>query len=310
MILVTGATGFVGRHLCALLRERGLAYRAISRHPRQGHLAIGEMSAGTDWSAALQGVTCIIHLAARVHVMQETENDPLSAFRAMNIETTLSLARQAVSSGVKRFVFVSSVKVNGERTEAGQAFHADDLPAPEDPYGVSKAEAEAALLALSKQTGMEVVIVRPPLVHGPGVGANFAALMRWAARGIPSPFGACNNSRSLVYVGNLCDLLCAVVDHPRAAGEVFLVSDGYDPSTRELFQHLSRLRDARGIQLPIPPALLRAVASVLGKSSYAERLLGNLQVDIGKTRDLLGWSPPIAFPEGLRRTVEGARSEP
>ena len=310
MILVTGATGFVGRHLCALLRERGLAYRAISRHPRQGHLAIGEMSSRTDWSDALRQVSCVIHLAARVHVMQETEGDPLSAFRAMNVETTLSLARQAAASGVKRFVFVSSVKVNGERTKAGHPFCADDLPAPEDAYGISKAEAEAALLALSRETGMEVVIVRPPLVYGPGVGANFAALMRWAARGIPSPLGACNNSRSLVYVGNLCDLLRHVVDHPRAAGEIFLVSDGYDPSTRELFQSLSLLQGARGMQLPIPPALLRALASVLGKSSYAERLLGNLQVDIGKTCDLLSWSPPVAFPEGLRRTVDGVRLEP
>lgn len=310
MILVTGATGFVGRHLCHLLAQRGMAYRPVSRGVCDGHFAIGSISPHTDWSEALPQVTSIIHLAARVHVMQETEGDPLSAFRAVNVEATLSLARQAAASGVKRFVFVSSVKVNGERTAPGYPFRADDPPAPEDAYGISKAEAEEALMALSAQTGMEVVVVRPPLVYGPGVGANFAALMRWAASGLPSPLGVSHNSRSLVYVGNLCDLLFDVTSHEKAAGEVFLVSDGYDPSTRELFHHLSGLQGRRGIQLPVPPALLRFAARVLGKSSYAERLLGNLEVDIGKTCDLLGWHPPVAFPEGLRRTVEGARSKP
>ncbi len=310
MILVTGATGFVGRHLCALLRERGLAYRAISRHPRQGHLAIGEMSSRTDWSDALRQVSCVIHLAARVHVMQETEGDPLSAFRAMNVETTLSLARQAAASGVKRFVFVSSVKVNGERTKAGHPFCADDLPAPEDAYGISKAEAEQRFLRCPERP----VWRWSSSGHRWSMGRASVRISRsdalgWA-RGIPSPLGACNKQP----LARLCRQSLRS-SSPRCrssacSGEIFLVSDGYDPSTRELFQSLSLLQGARGMQLPIPPALLRALASVLGKSSYAERLLGNLQVDIGKTCDLLSWSPPVAFPEGLRRTVDGARLEP
>lgn len=308
VILVTGATGFVGRHLCEDLRQRGLAFRPVSRKSLPDHLTIPDISAATDWSAALSGINCVIHLAARVHVMHEREADPLAAFRALNVEATLNLARQAAEAGVRRFVYVSSIKVNGETTAEGKPFRADDAPAPQDPYGRSKAEAERALLDLGQQTGLEIVIIRPPLVYGPGVGANFRLLMRWAASGIPSPFGCCRNSRSLVYVGNLTDLLIAAASHPAAAGEVFLVSDGKDLSTKSLFRMMADLQGKRALSLPIPVWAMQAVASLLGKASLSDRLLKNLQVDIAKTEAVLAWKPRYSVKQGLQRTIfSGAR---
>jgi UDP-glucose 4-epimerase len=307
MILVTGSTGFVGRHLVRMLQDRGLPCRPVSRNPHSGHVAIGAMSEHTDWSAALSGVGCVIHLAARVHVMRESAADPMSAFRQMNVEATLNLARQAARAGVRRFVFVSSVKVNGEMTQPGQAFGPDDAPDPQDAYGLSKAEAEAALRALGLETGLEIVVVRPPLVYGPGVQANFRLLMRWAGSGLPSPFGACDNRRSLVFVDNLADLLIAAADHPQAAGQTFLASDGEDLSTQELFSRLARLQGRRGYGLPIPPALMHRLAALAGRQSHSQRLLSNLQVDIAKNNALLGWTPPISVEVGLRRTVDGER---
>jgi UDP-glucose 4-epimerase len=307
MIAVTGANGFVGQRLCELLTERGMPYRGISRRSHPGCIAVGDISASTDWQTALDGVSTVIHLAARVHVMNESAADPLSAFRQVNVDATLALARQASEMGVRRFVFVSSVKVNGESTLPGQAFSADDAPNPQDPYGYSKAEAEAELTRLSQATGMELVIARPPLVYGAGVRANFAALIRWAGSGIPSPFGACDNRRSMVFIDNLCDLLLRVAVYPDAAGEIFLVSDGKDLSVREIFARLAQLQSASGWQIPVPVPLLRAAAAVAGKSSFTERLLGNLQVDIGKTCRFLDWTPPVSCEEGLRRTVDGIR---
>jgi len=306
MILVTGATGFVGQALCAELSRRQMDYRPASRSPRPGFAAIGAINGQTDWSEALADVDVVMHLAARVHVMNESAADPLAAFRAVNVDATINLARQAAGASVKRFIFLSSIKVNGEGTSAGKAFRASDVPRPEDAYGRSKLEAEEALLAISAETGMEVVIIRPPLVYGPGVKANFASLMTWATRPFPWPFGAIRNRRSLVYVGNLVDFILLSARHPAAANRVFLVSDGEDLSIGQLISKLSLAAGRKAWMLPVPPALLEGLAAILGRRAATQRLLGSLQVDIGETRALTGWSPPYSVEEGLAATVAGA----
>ena len=306
MILVTGATGFVGQALCAELSRRQMDYRPVSRSPRPGFAAIGAINGQTDWSEALADVDVVMHLAARVHVMNESAADPLAAFRAVNVDATINLARQAAGASVKRFIFLSSIKVNGEGTSAGKAFRASDVPRPEDAYGRSKLEAEEALLAISAETGMEVVIIRPPLVYGPGVKANFANLMTWATRPFPWPFGAIRNRRSLVYVGNLVDFILLSARHPAAANRVFLVSDGEDLSIGQLISKLSLAAGRKAWMLPVPPALLEGLAAILGRRAATQRLLGSLQVDIGETRALTGWSPPYSVEEGLAATVAGA----
>ena len=306
MILVTGATGFVGQALCAELSCRQMDYRPASRSPRPGFAAIGAINGQTDWSEALADVDVVMHLAARVHVMNESAADPLAAFRAVNVDATINLARQAAGASVKRFIFLSSIKVNGEGTSAGKAFRASDVPHPEDAYGRSKLEAEEALLAISAETGMEVVIIRPPLVYGPGVKANFASLMTWATRPFPWPFGAIRNRRSLVYVGNLVDFILLSARHPAAGNRVFLVSDGEDLSIGQLISKLSLAAGRKAWMLPVPPALLEGLAAILGRRAATQRLLGSLQVDIGETRALTGWSPPYSVEEGLAATVAGA----
>jgi UDP-glucose 4-epimerase len=306
MILVTGATGFVGQALCAELVRRGTGHRPVSRQARPGFVAIGSMDDATDWSSPLTGVETVVHLAARVHIMQETVADPLAAFRAVNVAATLNLARQAVEAGVKRFVFLSSIKVNGEATAPGRPFTAADTPRPEDAYGRSKWEAEQALQALGRDSGMEIVVIRPPLVYGPGVKANFASLMRWAARPFPWPFGLVDNRRSLVFLGNLVDFILLCADHPGAAGRTFLVGDGEDLSTGGLVRRLARLAGREAILLPVPPRLLCILAGLLGRGAAARRLLGSLQVDLEATREATGWTPPYSVDEGLRLTVEAA----
>lgn len=308
-VLVTGGTGLVGGALIARLLSQGVDLVTASRYlqpqlPRTvRQVLIPALSAATDWSDALFGVRAIVHCAARVHVMRESVSNPLQAFRSVNVEATLALARQAARAGVRRFVFVSSIKVNGEFTELGQPFTAEDEPNPSDPYAQSKWEAEQGLLALGQQTGMEVVVVRPPLVYGPGVGGNFRRMLGWLSRGLPLPLGATGNRRSLVALENLVDLLVTCIDHTAAANQVFLVSDGEDLSTTDLLLRLGLAMGKPARLLPVPVGLLGMLAAGLGKQEVAGRLCDSLQVDTSKTRVLLGWMPPLSVDEGLRRCV-------
>lgn len=266
------------------------------------------MGAESGWAPLLTRADVVVHAAARTHVMQDHAVDPLLAFRAINVLGTLSLARQAASAGVRRFVFLSSVKVNGEQTGLGHPFTVADAPMPEDAYGISKAEAEAGLKAIGAEAGMEIVIIRPPLVYGPGVKANFAAMMQAVRRGLPLPFGGVtNNRRSLVALDNLVDLIVTCIDNPAAANQTFMVSDGEDLSTADLLRRLGATMGRPARLLNIPPALLDAAATLLGKKEVARRLLGNLQVDITHTCDTLNWRPPVSVDEGLRRAVKGMR---
>lgn len=316
-ILITGANGFVGQALCHELLRRGHPVIAATRHAwadassQPGALtgvAIGEVDERTAWGHALHGVNVVIHLAARVHVMQETAQDPLTEFRRVNVQGTEHLARMAAAAGVKRFVYVSSIKVNGEETATGQRYTERDLPQPQDPYGISKWEAEQALHRIAQETGLEVVIVRPPLVYGPGVKGNFAHMMRVLARGWPLPLASVSNRRDLLYLGNLVDALILCATHPAAAGHTYLLSDGEPISTPRLLRELATALHVPSRLLPMPPSLLRLLGGLTGKSEQVERLLGSLQLDAGKIRADLGWAPPYTLQQGLRATAEYYRS--
>lgn len=307
--LITGANGFVGSALMARLQAEGLHPLGTCRGTSLNERCVSAppLEAGGDWSDLLTGVDTVVHTAARVHVMRDTSSNPLDAFRAVNVTGSSNLARQAASAGVRRFVFISSVKVNGEETRHGRPLAAGDDPAPEDAYGISKAEAEAGLKAITAETGMEFVIIRPPLVYGPGVKGNFAAMMRAVARGLPLPFGAVtDNRRGLVALDNLVDLIVTCIDHPAAANQTFLVSDGEDLSTADLLRRLGVAMGKPARLLNIPPALLGAAAAMIGRRAVAQRLLGNLQVDISHTCRTLDWKPPISVDEGLRGAVRVA----
>ena len=316
IILVTGATGFVGNalanKLATELAYNALVVAAVRRRDLlwpQGvrSVLVGNLLPTTDWSVSMRGVDAVVHCAARVHVMQDDASDPLQVYREVNVDGTLNLALQAAQAGVRRFVFVSSIKVNGESTLPGRAFFADDEPEPLDAYGVSKMEAEKGLWKIAAQTGMELVIVRPPLVYGPGVKANFASMMHWVSRGVPLPLGRIHNARSMVALDNLIDLLVTCLKHPAAAGQTFLVSDGEDVSTTELLRRTARAMGKRALLLNVPVSWLEMVASLLGKRAMAQRLMGSLQVNIDKTRSTLGWEPPLTLDQGLKKAVEGLK---
>lgn len=303
-VFLTGATGFVGGAVLHRLVTEDVSVIAALREGSQTLdrnvpcFHFGSLEA-TSWKEALAGVDVVVHCAARVHVMNDNETDPLAAFRAVNVQGTLNLALGAVEAGVRRFVFISSIKVNGEGTAPGQPYTAQDVPAPADPYGVSKLEAEQGLLALAAKTGLEVVIIRPVLVYGPGVKANFLNMMRWLDKGVPLPFGAINNARSLVALENLVDLIVTCIEHPAAANQTFLVSDGEDLSTTQLLRRMAAALGKRAHLLAVPGGLLSAVANLLGKKSLSQRLCGSLQVDISKTRSLLQWTPPVSVDKAL-----------
>lgn len=309
-VLVTGASGFVGRQLCSTLASRGFEVVPIVRDKAVGgEIVVGNVGPETDWQGSLATQPdVVIHLAARVHVMGDDAADPLETFRAVNVEGSLNLARQAAAAGVRRLVYLSSIKVNGEVSLADRPFQADDTPAPEDPYGVSKHEAEQLLRQITTETGIEVVIIRPPLVYGHGVKANFQSMMRWLVRGVPLPLAAVtNNRRSLVALDNLVDLIVTCLNHPAAANQTFLVSDGEDLSTADLLERIGTALERPARLFYMPLALLKLGATLVNKPGIYQRLCGSLQLDIAKTRELLGWTPPVSVDEGLRRAADGFR---
>lgn len=305
MIAVTGANGFVGAAVVAALARSGRDVRPIGRRPHAGMVAVGDIGPDTDWSQALQGVTSVIHCAARVHVMKETQADALAAFRSVNVGGTRRLAEQAALAGVQRIVFVSSVKVHGESTQPGAPFHATDTPTPQDAYGQSKWEAEQALWAVCRATGLQGVVVRPPLVYGPGVRANMARLMKLVASGVPLPLGGIRNRRSLIALDNLSDLLVCCSEHAAAVGRSFLASDGDDLSTPDLIRQMARAMGRSARLVPVPVGLLRLGGRLTGLRAEVGRLVDSLQVDVTPTREAMNWTPPQSVLEGLQKMARG-----
>ncbi len=296
-VLVTGANGFLGRAVVDHLAAQGLAVRAAIRTTDGTagggvqQIGIGDLTAETDWSTALEGVDLVVHCAARAHVLNERSADPLTLFRAVNCEATVALARAAAAAGVRRLVFVSSIGVNGAETR-GRPFRSDDPPRPHSPYALSKWEAEQGLRVVEAETGLEIVVLRPPLIVGPDPKGNLRTLDRLIARGLPLPFGlATGNRRDLVSLQTLCGLIGTVIEHPAAAGRTFLVSDGAPISTRILLERMAQTRDRRLTLLPVPPALMVQALRLIGRGAMASQLFGDLEVDIAHTRDTLGWTP-------------------
>ncbi len=333
-VLVTGASGFVGQALCHALIKSGhgirCAVRAGAANKNSGYshthaeavnsvatkirearetIDIRDIGPETNWAEALTGIEVVVHLAARVHVLKDRARNPLAEFRLVNVAGTERLARKAALAGVRRLVYVSSIKVNGERTHE-MPFTETDIPAPQDAYGLSKWEAEQALRKIAEETGLEAVIVRPPLVYGPGVGGNFLRLMDWIDGGVPMPLGSIRNSRSLIYLGNLVEALMVCAMHPLAAGKIFLVSDGEDVSTPELIRCLARAMKCRARLVPFPPVLLRLAGALAGKSAEIERLTGSLRVDSSKIFRELQWTPSFSVDQGLRETARWYRRRP
>lgn len=308
-ILVTGSNGFLGRALCVRLKSVGRIVRASARRrtieiPEGIEFVRGELSPTFDWSFHLESVDTILHTAARVHVTNDRQADSLKEFRYTNVDSTLNLARQAAQAGVRRLIFISSLGVNGAVT-SGTPFGVNDAPSPHSPYAISKYEAEIGLQALAMETGMEIVIIRAPLVYGVNAPGNFGSLMRWVSHGVPLPLGAVtHNRRSLVSLDNLVDLILTCIEHPKAANQILLVSDGEDLSTTELLRKMGQAMNRPVRLLPVPPAFLAFAARLLGMQTIAQSLLGSLQVDMSKTCELLSWKPPISVDEGLQRAVE------
>lgn len=307
-ILITGANGFIGKRLCADLCHDGYYVRAAMRSANSAIAAsetvvIDSIADETDWSIALQEIDVVIHLAARVHVMKNDGIDSGKEYRKVNVEGTLNLAQQASKLGVHRFIFLSSIKVNGEQTTKDCPFTEHDLPNPKDGYSLSKLLAEEGLFNIARESDMEIVVIRPPLVYGPGVKANFANMMQVLQRGIPLPFGAIHNQRSLIYLGNLVSLVNRCIHHPGAANQLFFASDGTDLSTTELLRACAAALGVKARLLPMPEIWIMFVSKLLGKQLEAQRLCGSLQVNITKARTNLNWEPPVSVTEGLKATV-------
>ena len=309
-ILVTGANGFVGSKLCQVLIDNSDTVHAITR--RQNfpletstlkYFSVNNIGSDTQWERALDRVDCVIHLAARVHVMLDSSSNPLAIYREVNTVGTMNLARQALKAGVKRFIYISSIKVNGESTSKNTSFKASDETFPTDPYAISKYEAEQQLFELTKNSNMSIVVIRPPLVYGPGVKANFFSMMRWVYKEIPLPLGLIHNKRSLVALDNLVDLILVCSTHKAAVNQVFLVSDGNDLSVTQLLQSMAKALDKTSRLIPVPVWLLRLGATILQQTNISNRLLGSLQVDIRKTQELLNWEPSITAEEALKETA-------
>jgi nucleoside-diphosphate-sugar epimerase len=313
-LFITGASGFVGRHLVPTLLDNPsislcLALRSGTTTFTADRISVfhsSGLSEETDWHEGLKACDVVIHAAARVHVMHELMQDPLCEYRKINVAGTLKLAKQAAEMGVKRFIFVSSIKVNGEETKKNQWYTSDDVVNPHDPYAVSKLEAERGLLELAQKTGMQVVIIRPPLVYGPGVKGNFLKMITWIKKGVPLPLGKINNKRSFVSVYNLVDLICLCVSHPRAANQVFLVSDGEDISTTTLLKKIVKATERNVWLIPVPVWALTTAAKIVGQAQAIQRLCGSLQLDISKTCHLLGWQPKQHIDEVLKETIDDA----
>jgi len=308
-VLCTGASGFIGKTLLDTLILKNYKVRAVLRQNKRLNLSpehiylIDNIDQKNDWSKALHNVKTVVHLAARVHIMNDIATDPLSVFRKINVEGTLNLANQAAKFGVQRFIFLSSVKVNGEFTHPLKPFREDDTPNPQDPYAISKYEAEQGLLEIAQKTGMEIVIIRPPLIYGPGVKANFLKMMECLYRGIPLPFGAINNQRSLLALDNLVNLIILCIDHVAAANEIFLAADGKDISTSELLLKLAHFLGRPARLISVPQNLLESTLTILRKKRLATKLCCSLQVDISKAKSILNWTPPISLDEGLEKTA-------
>lgn len=307
-VLITGATGFVGQAFTKQIVARQdytpiIAVREqLAQYSHLTQFIVPDLAEPIDWHSSLVNTDIVVHIAGRAHILKETASDPLQAFRKVNVEATIELAKQAMATGVKRFIFISSIGVNGNYNQ--RPFTEQDTPNPEGNYAISKFEAEQALWQLTKDSAMELVIIRPPLVYGAGIKANFLSLVKWVYRGVPLPLGLVNNQRSFVNVDNLVDLMLTVLEHPQAANQLFLVADGEDLSTPQLLKAVAKAMDKKLYLLPIPVALLKIMAAMVGKKNMARQLCDSLQVDISKAKQLLGWQPPFSVQQGLAKTVQ------
>lgn len=309
-IFITGVSGFIGSALANVMHEKNYIIKGGVRTISENipnyveQIPYGNISPDTKWESALNGVDTVVHLAARVHVMQDAAKNPLQEFRRINTEATLIFAKQAAEKGVKRFIYLSTIKVNGETTELDKPFTEYDKFVPVDPYALSKYEAELGLLQLAKNTKMEVVIIRPPLVYGPCVKSNFLSLMKWLNKSIPLPFGAIHNKRSLVAIDNLVDFIVTCVEHPAAANEIFLVSDDEDISINVLLSKVAFMLGKKAMLLPVNQRVVELCLGLIGKKDVAQRFCGSLQVDISKAKKILGWRPLTSVDVELKKTTE------